>query len=64
MLGQGVHVALTPVLFLLLWQEAGPIEVPLDRKSSASLLAPESHGSGFWFESGLNFLLPQPPIIL
>uniref|UniRef100_A0A3B3H967 Neural cell adhesion molecule L1 n=1 Tax=Oryzias latipes TaxID=8090 RepID=A0A3B3H967_ORYLA len=38
MLGQGVHVALTPVLFLLLWQEAGPIEVPLDLKQPPTII--------------------------
>ncbi|XP_020559007.1 neurofascin isoform X3 [Oryzias latipes] len=40
MLGQGVHVALTPVLFLLLWQEAGPIEVPLDPTIQQKLKQP------------------------
>uniref|UniRef100_A0A3P9GZ20 Neural cell adhesion molecule L1 n=1 Tax=Oryzias latipes TaxID=8090 RepID=A0A3P9GZ20_ORYLA len=38
MLGQGVHVALTLVLFLLLWQEAGPIEVPLDLKQPPTII--------------------------
>uniref|UniRef100_A0A8C8A5F8 Neural cell adhesion molecule L1 n=1 Tax=Oryzias sinensis TaxID=183150 RepID=A0A8C8A5F8_9TELE len=40
MLGQGVHVALTLVLFLLLWQEAGPIEVPLDPTIQQKLKQP------------------------
>ncbi|XP_036067804.1 neurofascin homolog (chicken) a isoform X18 [Oryzias melastigma] len=38
MLGRGVYVALTLVLFLLLWQEAGLIEVPLDLKQPPTII--------------------------
>ncbi|XP_036067801.1 neurofascin homolog (chicken) a isoform X15 [Oryzias melastigma] len=40
MLGRGVYVALTLVLFLLLWQEAGLIEVPLDSKIQQNMKQP------------------------
>ncbi|RVE72881.1 hypothetical protein OJAV_G00043360 [Oryzias javanicus] len=40
MLGRGVYVALTLVLFLLLWQEAGLIEVPLDPKIQQNMKQP------------------------